>query len=242
MTIEKRTVKSEVWIYGGKEYKTLAEAEKTKAKAELPAQRKYAQENATGFHHLVDIIIEKAKEFWNVDLKLESVSQVRHLTNYTVTRVTGVMVVTYDKDIGGSTLRQKFLSPSASGPGFIGVDVDESRKVNDNTYAFYLKIDVNKFPLMVEKLPRVIEADAKMKEWEYIVYKKIRSEGRVLASSHLEELNRIRTYYAECLEKIDSFISQFTNHSIQSYVDKWIEANPAPVYPDSILQDFGPLG
>lgn len=242
MTIEKRTVESEVWIYGGKEYKTLAGAEKAKAKAELPAQRKYAQENATGFHHLVDIIIEKAKEFWNVDLKLESVSHVRHRTDYAGLVVTGAMVVTYDKNIGASTLRQKFLSPWATDPGFIGVDVDECRKVNDNKYVFYLKIDVKKFPLMVEKLPRVIEADAKMKEWDDIVRSKLRLEGKVLIRPHLEELDRIRTYYAECFEKIDSLISQFTDHSIQSYTGKWIEANPAPVWPPSMLQDFGPLG
>lgn len=228
----------------GRRYKTKRGAENS-AKRErlLEWQRNYFRLNATSVKHLVELMVEKGREFWGWDLKISSLEHLGSSTS-NMGKVYVKFALSFKlrpvKRHNKHTFIAEYLNYHVLGLGAMqNWTTFHSHKVIDNNCELTFYLYPEKFPLINEKYPEYCDSVLEYKKWE--------DEKSVV---DLEALRFLRTQedFKMVQKRIDTLqqqldIAKNTKYEIERYYKRgykelWASKVPEPMVDEGMDRMF----
>lgn len=235
--------------------KKKAEAD-AKERAELEYQRNYVRLNATSSSHALELIVEKAKEFWGIDVMVNNVSPiVKDLPDESVEgknlislgrikiRARGRDTEFYKKV---KSTRSGIFEPGVDDVlfsyGFKGFSLGGGPSGEFEVYEMKREVSLifDDFPLIAERYEQWLRHTGPRAKYKSDLYL---AESEALVLSRLDpeyrKLKKMHDYYQSCLQEVDNASSSLLYFNRRTYMEKFRSSTPEYVIPEDLLNQFG---
>ncbi len=232
--------------------------------SQLTAQQDYVRLNATSPRHIIELVTEKAEEFWGLAIKKfdcrRAYVMYSEIKNYMVISLPSC---TIEVDAKSSCrleyMRRKakldkgwFTEPYISdllfrGMGFRGFETGSGcpgrcSNVEGSGYPFNMSLEarLDQFPIIHKRFQ---EWQAHKNEYDQYMLRRKHVEfyGSLLASSTPEygKLKELENYHDHCSSIIQNSIKSLVDHHKSGILDKWDRVNPKAVRDSELWEMFG---
>lgn len=216
------------------------------------AQRDYVRLNATSPGNIIELVREKAEEFWGLKITEMSVGQVS-VSGDSISFGQCLIEVNSAGSCRLAYMAQKakvekdkwYREPSIfdllfGSMGFSGFDTGGGCPGRCGDYPFRMSLTarLEEFPLIAERYQDWTTHKA---EYDRYVGEKSMTEGYgywlARSSKEYEKLEELRAYYRNCDAVVKKSVSELERYYVEGLVQKWEVLNP-PVEKDTVLWEM----